>query len=576
MVVAVDGRKVNSGRPIDVGVVRDNAVVTLEFEGLPELSDGQVVTLYWEVNDGEYSDGVVITKNSDGRYEFTITSDMTNHEYDRAIAYINVASSSQNWNSREFAMLLHPLRDIVFDVPAPESTQIEQLTAAAAACQEAAGAANDAASAASANAIQASVAASLVAKSIPGIIADRFDKTKAYSAGDYVTEIVTTTGNNGVSVQSDHLYRLTEPHTAGDDDYTGTRVRVCDVLVDHESRLANSEKALAITNHYDSFGPMMKVAESYFKEAYATSHRIVYRSERGLFYEDTDYEGEHAIVCSMLVEACLYGIYYENSRYVQSVNQRSHWGYMTDGTGHYPSTYTPDPVDGFMDDYMTAAYLAKYCDEHGWLHEFSSDRKNQIMPGDLLFFSSSSSPNWNQIVHVAFCVRAYLISYTIIEATGNNLTRLSDNQSVGVGIDTYTFSQKPISYYARMPLASATYQSELIDAPADSYSGTYNAVSKLVATRTYSQNLPQGFYTVTFRDTGSSVGGYVKVHYANGTEKNYAAQKLGKEISIVLFAETPVASIDFRVTSTLNEGAAEATYNVSDIKVYKGYRPLDA
>ena len=159
MTVSVVGRKVNSGRPIDIGVIRDNAVVALEFEGLPELSDGQVVTLYWEVNDGQYSDGVVLSKNDAGRYEFTVTSDMTNHEYDRAVAYINVASSSQSWNSREFTLILHTLHDIVSDVPAPESTQIEQLTAAAAACQEAAGSASDAATSATSAAGAANSAA---------------------------------------------------------------------------------------------------------------------------------------------------------------------------------------------------------------------------------------------------------------------------------------------------------------------------------------------------------------------------------------------------------------------------------
>ena len=336
----------------------------------------------------------------------------------------------------------------------------------------------------------------------------------------------------------------------------------------------NVEKAIeavSISDHYDYMGAMMDAAETYFNVAYSPTDRIIYHAGHGLFYEDVEWDNEKAMVCSMFVEACLYGIKYESSRYVQDTNERSHWGYVTDGTGHYASLYE----EGYMDDYMTSAFLAKYCQEHGWLHEFNGNRPNEIKPGDILFYSSEDSTNWNGIVHCTICVRAYKDYYMTVESSSTH-TRPLDNQAVGLGMTIYRYDNttRPLTYFARMPLESAIYHSILIDSESGAYSGSYSTDSARVLYKTFSEPLEQGFYTVVFDDNGTSGGGYVKAFYGEYGNRNFNAQKIGKENSIVLYAEAPITAMDFRVSKYASQESA--TYDVSEIKVYRGYRPLEA
>ena len=129
MTIKVDGRLVNSGRPIDIGVCRDNLVTSLEFEGLPELDDEQTVVLYYTVNDGEFADGDTLTQNEDGAYVWDVTSDVTTHTHDRAQAYLCVTDGTKVWNSQLFTLRIHRLPTIPDDIPAPETSLYESLVA---------------------------------------------------------------------------------------------------------------------------------------------------------------------------------------------------------------------------------------------------------------------------------------------------------------------------------------------------------------------------------------------------------------------------------------------------------------
>lgn len=361
---------------------------------------------------------------------------------------------------------------------------------------------------------------------------------------------------------------------------------VVDGSVDHVLELKNSEvdqlqSESEIHWHYDEVGPMMEVAESYLNVAYDPNDYITYRTQTGLFSENVYYQGEKAIVCSMIQEACLYGIYYENSRYVQNVNERSLWGFVTDGTGEYASK----TQSGFMDDYLIAANLARYFYDHGWLHEFHADRPYEIKPGDQLFYTSDAN-HWRNISHCSICVRAYEDSYTMLEATSigtNKHPRLipyvdEDNNTfeyAGVGIRTLKYTERAPVYYARVPLTPARYKSIEIQAPQGSFTGSFDTSTKVVAAKSYAnENLPVGLYSVRFVDNGTSPSGRIKVSYGNELYKEFPAQKVGKVIDIVFHAELPIVGIDFIVDKNTSESST--AYDVSDITVAKGYRPLSA
>lgn len=127
MEIIVSDRLVNSGRPIDIGVSRDNAVLALEFRGLPQLGDVQTAVLYWTINDGQYTGFSELTTDSEDRYVFPVTRSITAHEHDRAKAYIEISSGDVYWHSFDFTLRIHPIPDVVGSSPVPSESVVEEM-----------------------------------------------------------------------------------------------------------------------------------------------------------------------------------------------------------------------------------------------------------------------------------------------------------------------------------------------------------------------------------------------------------------------------------------------------------------
>jgi len=126
MEINVTDRLVNSGRPIDIGVSRDSLVMSLEFAGLPAYS-AQTAVLFWTINDGQYTGYSELATDTDGRYVFPVTSDITNHEHDRAKAYIEITSGDKYWHSFDFTLRIHPIPDVAGSSPVPSESVVEEM-----------------------------------------------------------------------------------------------------------------------------------------------------------------------------------------------------------------------------------------------------------------------------------------------------------------------------------------------------------------------------------------------------------------------------------------------------------------
>lgn len=123
MRIMVDGRRVNSGRPVPVGVQTDEKALTLEFDGLPALAAGQVVTIH-------FGDAVTLTKNGEtGWYEFVVDTDVTTREQDVILAYLQIDTGSVVWHSETFQMDLHLLPDLDAEYIARNGTLLDTILA---------------------------------------------------------------------------------------------------------------------------------------------------------------------------------------------------------------------------------------------------------------------------------------------------------------------------------------------------------------------------------------------------------------------------------------------------------------
>ena len=125
MIITVDGRVVNSGRPIDIGVQGDNNTMTLVFDLLPDYASGQVVTLSYFVGDSDVAGTSILSKNTDGLYTFTVTGTITTHAPTQVKAYIQVTSGSLVWHTNTFYMRIAEIPDIASYTPFPNASLLD-------------------------------------------------------------------------------------------------------------------------------------------------------------------------------------------------------------------------------------------------------------------------------------------------------------------------------------------------------------------------------------------------------------------------------------------------------------------
>lgn len=107
IVIPVDKRVVHYGVPVNIGVLNDNDVETIAFQGLPTIGEAQTAYLEWYVVGSAIADAPELTL-ADGLYTYTIPASMTQYGGRYIKASLHVATSAMDWYSTEFAIIIEP------------------------------------------------------------------------------------------------------------------------------------------------------------------------------------------------------------------------------------------------------------------------------------------------------------------------------------------------------------------------------------------------------------------------------------------------------------------------------------
>lgn len=357
------------------------------------------------------------------------------------------------------------------------------------------------------------------------------------------------------------------------------------------AQFSNPEVKKEETN--DAVGVIVDVAETYFNAGYSSDNALVYRSNHGLFSDPFE-NGVNAMVCSQFSQACIAGISYDNSRYVNGLNGYNKpcwWGFVSDGTGVYSNVKQnkePGSTDDSSDygeaipnewyeygkDYMSAEGQYNYFKDKGVAHDFDPDH-NGILPGDILFYLAST---WDTTVkdteddyvsHVVICLRPYETSYVFMHSNSGWI-RYVDGNEVGVCVQKWNYSTTPPTYYVHLkdiPIGYAKTSSIIVGDYEINKSGTYSNIARVNQFSYSNSPLEKGFYTVNVLGSGKS-DHYVRVFYSNGTEVNYYSEDKAGQSSIVFYAEMPITKIDLYA----NNGTE---YDVYKMKLYRGYHSYE-
>lgn len=174
---------------------------------------------------------------------------------------------------------------------------------------------------------------------------------------------------------------------------------------------------------------------------------FVYGNSHTLFNDAAKINGKWQIDCSSFVQACLEGVSFGNSKYVNGENIRQDSPFLF-----------PDEAKSPTDGRMLANDLAKYALEMGWAYEPLEDYSN-VRVGDVIFWHNSPQPNfWRGIGHVQIVINTSRKGYiTVLHSY--------ENAEKAVQMDEYTFEQlrnRRAFTCARFPLKYAVSRNKLI------------------------------------------------------------------------------------------------------------------
>lgn len=160
--------------------------------------------------------------------------------------------------------------------------------------------------------------------------------------------------------------------------------------------------------------------------------------QHNTLYNDptTPVSGKYGMDCSSFIQACLEGVTLDNSKYRTGENHAQWWAFKF-------------PVEAKVgsDKRVYANAMGRWAYDNGWGYLPSANYDN-VMPGDLLFCSNSSSDwDWRKIGHVMMCIARNLDgSLTVIECTSGS--QVISTSRVGPA----RLLAKKVYYCARLPL----------------------------------------------------------------------------------------------------------------------------
>ncbi len=333
---------------------------------------------------------------------------------------------------------------------------------------------------------------------------------------------------------------------------------------------------------FGTFGPMLEVAEGYFRRGYDPNDCILYRSVTGLYAENVCFTGMEQVIgeedvyvenakmiqCSEFAMAVCSGIPYESSRYAgKERNGHFWWGFGTDGS--VPVDYSKR-LPGYLEeeDYLTAAEFAEYCHLKGWLIPFDVKR-NRLQPGDVVFFERKQNDLYSEVFrnvgHVAIVLDRDDEGFTCIESLPTRRRRF-DNGFTSLIEKRRAYSEEVPAYTARLPITPSRYCVERIADLPEKRTGTYAGKAEM-ARLSFEEPLPVGFYSMNWTEDGDGKS-FVRVLGvdAHGQEipTEYGIQRSTQKRHLTFFADMPVHAVCLCV-----EGGSR--FDVDGLTLHRGY-----
>ena len=127
MEIRINGRTVNSSRPVYIGVEADNNMLDLVFTGLPEIGVGQLVTLNWLTDGDDPVGDIEAMSKTEAGYAYTVTSGLTQFAGRTVRAYIEVKSGDKSWHTDPFLLDATALPEVEATLEPTDPTIIQQV-----------------------------------------------------------------------------------------------------------------------------------------------------------------------------------------------------------------------------------------------------------------------------------------------------------------------------------------------------------------------------------------------------------------------------------------------------------------
>ena len=158
--------------------------------------------------------------------------------------------------------------------------------------------------------------------------------------------------------------------------------------------------------------------------------------------------GKHGLDCSSLVQLCLMGVPYENSRWFNNKNAPTSGYYFGDDLIINPEADRPY---GMLSDDM-----CKWFVEHGYY--FETDDPTQLRPGDVVFMTfDDTSPNYKHVTHCNI-----FVSYQAItdEMWCIGASTTSDARPFVVSRESYKRTSPSFVGFGRLPLPDCEFNAK--------------------------------------------------------------------------------------------------------------------
>ena len=160
--------------------------------------------------------------------------------------------------------------------------------------------------------------------------------------------------------------------------------------------------------------------------------------------------GKHALDCSSLVQLCLMGVPYENTRWFRTNTKNAPTSGYYFGNDLIIDPEADRPYGMLSDD------MCKWFVEHGYY--FETDDPTQLKPGDVVFMTlDTDSPNYKHVTHCNIFVSYQAITDELWCIGASNVT---DARPFVVSRESYKRTSQSFVGFGRLPLPDCEFNAK--------------------------------------------------------------------------------------------------------------------